>query len=267
MTPAWRLLETGARAGDWNMGCDTALLAAAAAGTIPPTLRFYGWSPPAVSLGAHQPEPDPAAVAELGARGVTWVRRPTGGRAVWHGPAEAELTYSVVIPAGTPRFTGGLTASYRLIHQALAAGFARLGIDAELAAPASRRATSPARASSGPHSRRACFAAAVPGELTVRGRKLVGSAQRRVRGALLQHGSIPLTGDQAVLAAAWPNCLSPSGVATVEWAAGRRYSSATVTAAMAAGFAATLGVAFEPGPPPPGPLDLARARTICSASP
>lgn len=234
---AWRLLETGARPGAWNMSCDVALLAAVERGAEPPVLRLYGWDPPAVSLGRHQPDPDPQALARLAALGVDWVRRPTGGRAVYHGALETELTYSVVARLDEPPLAGGLAFAYRRIHEALAAGLVRLGAEPAFAGAPTHRAPRPV-------SRLACFAASVPWEIVANGRKLVGSAQRRGRKALLQHGSIPLAGDQRPLEEAWPGALDPGTVTTVSAAAGRTVSFGEAADAIAAGFAETFQIEF-----------------------
>jgi lipoate-protein ligase A len=236
----WRLLETGAGAGTWNMACDRAILDAVERGAAPATLRLYGWSPPAVSLGRHQPDPDGAAALRLAALGVDWVRRPTGGRAVWHGPPAEELTYSVVARLDDPALAGGLGAAYRRIHEGLAAGLARLGVAAALAPRARAVAVRPT-------SRIACFAASVPNEITVAGRKLVGSAQQRGRVALLQHGSIPLAGDQRVLEVTWPGSLAVDAATTVSVAAGRTIGPAEAAGAIAAGIREILAITLEPG--------------------
>ncbi|HYO46787.1 MAG TPA: hypothetical protein VEY33_08885 [Gemmatimonadota bacterium] len=239
----WRLLETGARQGGWNMACDAALHASADAADASPTLRFYGWDPPAVSLGHHQPDPTPDEVARLRALEVDWVRRPTGGRAVYHGGSEEELTYSVAAPLGEAGFGAGLADSYRRIHAAIAAALAGLGAQVELAPP--RSARSPAEAIC-PTSRRACFATTVPWEIESGGRKLVGSAQRRSRRALLQHGSIPLAGDQALMAEIWPGSLQPGRTTTVSAAVGRPVGFAELAASLAAAFEKSLVAELEP---------------------
>lgn len=173
----WRLLWTGAADALTNMAVDLALLDGCAAGTSPPTLRFYTWDPPAVSLGYAQ---DPAAILDLDAcrrLGVGWVRRPSGGRAVLHG---WDLTYSVAAPAAM--LPGGVLAVYRRLARGLVVGLRRLGVEAELVAR-----PRPARGRDA-----ACFLAASWWEVGVGGRKLIGSAQARRRGAVLQHGSLPL---------------------------------------------------------------------------
>jgi lipoate-protein ligase A len=223
------------------MACDACVLDAVEGGLAPATIRLYAWSVPAVSLGRHQPDPDPAAAARLAARGVEWVRRPTGGRAVWHGPPDEELTYSVIAPLDDPALAGGLHAAYRRIHEGLAAGLARLGVAAALAPRGGRAALRPSV-------RVACFAATVPYEITVGGRKLVGSAQRRGRAALLQHGSIPLAGDQRALRETWPGSLADDAATTLAAAAGRRVDAAEAARALAGGLAEALGVTLAPGP-------------------
>jgi lipoate-protein ligase A len=136
-------------------------------------LRLYRWDPPTLSIGRNQP---------IAAARVPTVRRPTGGKAVWH---DDEVTYAVVAPIG---LFGSLRNAYCEIHTRLATALRSLGVDASLAP---NRPT--VRPSDGPTS---CFAMPVGGEIVVHGRKLVGSAQVRKRDAFLQHGSILLDGAQ-----------------------------------------------------------------------
>ena len=179
----WRVLVDGPRPGPANMARDHTLATLARPGTG--TLRLYRWSPATLSLGRN--EPVTAGYRELLRRhpemGV--VRRPTGGRAVVH---DRELTYSVVLPVGA---CGGLRAAYRRINEALVVGLCHLGAGADQAAG---RALPP---ESGP-----CFMEAAEGEVVVGGRKLVGSAQARIGGSILQHGSVLLVADQSALVAA-----------------------------------------------------------------
>ncbi len=143
-----------------------------------PLLRLYRWQPWAVSLGYHQ------SVEEIDeprcrADGIEVVRRPTGGRAVLH--AE-ELTYCVTVPADHPWYGEPVQTVYRRINEALCAGLRRLAPD-----------LSTTSAATGAYARNpACFATSVRYEIALQGRKLVGSAQRRLPGGLLQHGSILL---------------------------------------------------------------------------
>ena len=242
-TPTWRLLETGPRPGAWNMACDEAVLEAVGQRASPPTVRFYAWDPPAVSLGRHQPDPDVRSRAVLEELGVEWVRRPTGGRLVHHGPMSMELTYSVVAPVGEAPLPGGLTVAYRRIHEGLAAGLDRLGLAVELAPRAAGR---PGRVT--PASRLACFAATVPWEIEAGGRKLLGSAQRRSRRALLQHGSLPLAGDpSAIPERVWPGSFARRDATTVSAAAGRTIGFAEVANVLRSGLEETLNVRLSPG--------------------
>jgi len=180
----WRLIiDTEPRSGPANMALDQAVAEAVAAGESPPTLRFYGWKPPAVSLGRHQrvAEVDLRAIAALG---YEVVRRPTGGRAILH---VDELTYSVAAPTGESRVQGGVMDAYLRLSNALVAGLQSLGLSDAGKAPGHVRAGEDVSA--------ACFEVPSAYEITADGRKLIGSAQSRRAGYVLQHGSLPLTGD------------------------------------------------------------------------
>jgi lipoate-protein ligase A len=179
----WRLIiEPEPRSGAANMALDQAIATACAAGESPPTLRFYRWQPPAVSLGRHQ------AIAEIDLNAVTAhgyevVRRSTGGRAILH---TDELTYSVAAPADEPRVKGGVMDAYLRLSNALVAGLRNLGLQADKAAGTTRTGTDVSAA---------CFEVPSAYEITTGGRKLIGSAQSRRARYVLQHGSLPLTGD------------------------------------------------------------------------
>jgi lipoate-protein ligase A len=164
------------------MAIDEAVLHALADGKGLPTLRFYRWEPACLSLGynQHHSEVDEDACVGLG---YTWVRRPTGGRAILH---TDELTYSVVAPQDEPRVMGGIVESYRRLSQGLLAGLRALGADV-FQAQEEKALDS--------HSSAVCFDTPSNYEITVNGKKVVGSAQVRRRGIVLQHGSVPLTGD------------------------------------------------------------------------
>ena len=127
--PQWRLLDCGPADGFTNMAIDEAILEVHAAEGGLCTLRFYTWSPPALSLGYGQPIESDIDLTQCQALGIDVVRRPTGGRAVLH---EHEVTYSVVISADDPRVSSGVLAAYLTISQALIRGLSYLGISAEL---------------------------------------------------------------------------------------------------------------------------------------
>lgn len=173
----WRVLVDGALPGAANMARDHALAAELRPGTA--TVRFYRWEPATLSLGRNEPF-SPGYRSFLRTRPqVGVVRRPTGGRAVLH---DGELTYSVVLPA---RAFGGPRRVYRRVNEGLVDGLRRLGVDARAA---SGRAHPP---DAGP-----CFLEPADGEVTIGGRKVVGSAQVRIGQAVLQHGSLLLLADQ-----------------------------------------------------------------------
>jgi len=180
----WRLLITGFMDGPANMALDQAILEAVARGAVPPTLRFYGWTPACLSLGYTQPVSD-VDEERLAKRGWQLVRRLTGGRAILH---TDELTYSIAFPAQDPIVQGDIVSSYRRLSAALLAGLSRLGADAH----ADRQTSSTAN-----HKGPVCFEVPSHYEITVDGKKLIGSAQVRKFNGVLQHGSFPLTGDIA----------------------------------------------------------------------
>lgn len=169
--------------GPWNMAVDHALMASARGGEV--TLRFYRWDPPCLSLGRNQRARDRYDPEEAARRGVDVVRRPTGGRSVFH---DRELTYALSAPAD---LWGGLRESYGRVNGALRRGLDRLGVPVDVAGEREERAPGPGS--------RACFRDPLPGEVTAAGRKLVGSAQWREDGALLQQGSLLLADDQSVV--------------------------------------------------------------------
>src|SRR5437764_9152119 len=173
----WRLLLDKPSSGAWNMAVDEVLLDGVAAGTAPPTLRFYEWTPACLSLGYFQPF-DVVDLDGCRALGVEVVRRPTGVRAILH---DRELTYSFALPASVLGHDGGVLPSYYRLSLALQEGLRRLRLPATLA-PESAGSS----AAHGP----VCFDRPSAHEILLQGRKLVGSAQMRRGGGLLQHGSI-----------------------------------------------------------------------------
>lgn len=176
----WHLWVDGAHPGPVNMARDEALLDLAA-NEGNGVLRLYRWAPFTLSFGAHEPALRRYDRERIEAQGLPVVRRPTGGRAVWH--AE-ELTYAVAAP---DRTFGSLAETYHAVHTAIADALRALGAPVVLAA----RPAAPSSLDEG-----ACFARPAGGEVVLRGRKVVGSAQLRRGDAFLQHGSILLAGTQ-----------------------------------------------------------------------
>jgi lipoate-protein ligase A len=177
MSEPWRLRVDPPAPGSRNMAVDEELLEGAAGGSLPPTLRFYSWSPPCLSLGYFQSE-DLVDLDACRRLETDVVRRPTGGRAILH---HRELTYSVCLPLSILGREQGVIASYGRISRALVDGLRAVGFPVE-AQPESVDL----RAESSP----ACFDRPAQHEILLFGRKVVGSAQVRRGGALLQHGSI-----------------------------------------------------------------------------
>ena len=178
MPQQWRLVSARVATGTEHMATDYWLLEQLIAGHLPPTLRFYQWSPPALSLGYHQKAwPHHWQTLTWQGRPVDLVRRPTGGRAVLH---QGDLTYAIAMPLTVAR-----QAAYQQICDALIAAWQQLGVSLRYGT-----------AGSGYRHQANCFALATAADLvTDRGYKLIGSAQLRRDRYLLQHGAIRL----------WPN--------------------------------------------------------------
>jgi len=171
-------------AGAWNMAVDESILNASTQGMVPPTLRLYAWAPTCLSLGHAQPFRD-IDFENLNKLGWHYVRRTTGGRAILH---TDELTYAVIGPSNDPRLAGGVLESYRRLSKALLIALRALGVQADAQDSTSRSDQNDATAP-------VCFEEPSNYEITVNRKKLVGSAQARRKGDVLQHGTIPLTGD------------------------------------------------------------------------
>ena len=228
----WLLLSDAPARGAWNMALDEALLETADADGLC-VLRLYAWDPPTLSFGRNEPalrRYDRDAIAQ---RGLATVRRPTGGRAVWH---HREVTYAVTAPVAT---FGSLRDTYLEIHAMLADALLGLGATVTLAKD---RPAAPVGAG-------ACFAAAAGGEVMAPGgRKVVGSAQVRRGGAFLQHGSILLAAEQDLVAAVTRGVADPpSAVGVADIVGPGRASWDTVSTAVAQAAARRWGADPLPG--------------------
>lgn len=234
----WRLVHSDPKDGPTNMAIDEAILQTVAAGEAPPTLRLYAWDPGCFSLGRAQPATD-VDLEALENSSYDLVRRPTGGRAILH---IDELTYSVVAPQTEPRLSGSVVESYRRLSRGLVRGLENLGV---INIVADQRAEH--RQSKGP----VCFEVPSDYEITVGGKKLVGSAQMRTRGAVLQHGAIPLYGDIARICPLLVTHPDPARVraraTTIQEILDQAVSWNEAAEALKAGFAAALNLHFEPG--------------------
>jgi lipoate-protein ligase A len=178
----WHFFRTAAASGTYNMALDEALMRESAR-TGNAYFRLYGWESPTLSLGRNQRARGQYDLESAKTLGVAIVRRPTGGRALLH---NREITYSVAMPA---RDGAAAATAYAFINEVLLDGLERLGVKAVKATGASHA----------PPGLRPCFDEPSAHEIVVGERKLVGSAQWRRGGTLLQHGSILVRDDQGII--------------------------------------------------------------------
>ena len=199
---AWRLLPFASFSAPKNMAIDEAVFRTVQRRGGPPTLRLYGWFSPAVSIGYFQNAAAEIDLAACRKRGVTLVRRPTGGRAVYH---DDDLTYAVAAPESDPLFPPTIAGTYLAISRCLVRGLEMIGLEASLASGSGEeprpvrvgeeRQRIPATGGTRSLPAPSCFAVPSLHELLVGGRKICGSAQLRSRGAFLQQGSLLMTFD------------------------------------------------------------------------
>jgi len=181
--PVWRLLDTGALDGPSNMALDEALLSSFDPRRSLPILRLYGWHPPALSLGRYQ-DADAALKLDLCAGdGIPVVRRMTGGGIIFHA---SELTYSIVCSPEQVGEATGVKEGFRRLCAFLLGTYRRLGLEAAFATDLNSHGVRLGERTA------FCFAGKEEYDVLVAGRKIGGNAQRRLRGAIMQHGSIPL---------------------------------------------------------------------------
>ncbi|MBA4600878.1 lipoate--protein ligase family protein [Thermoactinomyces mirandus] len=183
----WRFLPYHAYTAAQNMAIDQAIMDLISEKKVPPTLRFYGWKVPTLSIGYFQKAKKEVNLPYIQEKGLGFVRRMTGGRAVLH---DKELTYSVIVSEDNPSIPQTVSQSYRVISQGLLEGFRALGLDACLNDPLETRKENLSAA---------CFDSPSDYELVIDGKKVAGSAQTRQRGVVLQHGSILLDLDEEML--------------------------------------------------------------------
>jgi len=188
----WRYLDTGFLNGYENMAIDEAVFLSCQQGKSLPTIRLYGWTPPAVSLGYFQKAENAINFEACKRRGVDVVKRLSGGRAVLH---DKELTYSLICPEGTPPFGKTILETYKTISMCLISALKNLNLDVKWV-------TSKEKHSSFRHLNDktvSCFSSPSWYEITVEGKKICGSAQKRGGGTWLQHGAILLEHDVEML--------------------------------------------------------------------
>jgi lipoyl(octanoyl) transferase len=250
----WRLLDTGPLPGALNMNIDKAILKSHDQGKSPPTLRFYQWSPPAISLGYFQKQSS-IDISKCHQFGLDIVKRPTGGKAVLH---ENDLTYSIV--AGTKDGVPfSVPAAYHLLSQGLIAGFKKLGVEPEAGHVAIGASDSDI-----------CFMRFAAGDLLCQGKKFMGNAQTWKRSSLLQHGAIILEPQVET----WAMIFSSAGesgdglrekmrsrVTSLNEILGRKVDPDEVKDCLIDGISHALGMEFQTGKL--SPEEWVMARELC----
>jgi lipoate-protein ligase A len=260
----WRLLVDLPAQGAWNMAEDESLLEHVGRGESLPTLRLFSWEPACLSLGYAQPFAD-VDTTRLYERGWEIVRRPTGGRAILH---TDELTYSITAPPDEPRVVGTVLESYNRLARALLIAVKSLGIPVEMKEHQPGGLTPPERHAAGivPAAQSGqtnqmqgpvCFEVPSAYEITVGGKKLIGSAQARRREGVLQHGTLPLYGDlgRITQALVFPDDAARdaavekllSRATTVESVLGRAVEWKTAAQAFVHAFETELNLTLERG--------------------
>jgi len=238
----WR---DGVAAGPENMAADEVLAAEAAREAVP-LLRLYRWSETTASLGAFQPIAAARATPSLA--GIPLVRRPSGGGTILHG---SDLTYAVAVPAGH-RWSRAPQALYDAVHMALVRVLVRRGIPAR---------QHPGRPAAEDESRSLCFDRRAAGDVVVSprgcaadsdGAKVLGSAQRRLPGAVLQHGSLLVAANAGLAEAVrhpglrelWGDDAGPEAAVVAEWLAEVAAADDREVEERSGGFAAGRGDAI-----------------------
>lgn len=240
MLAAWRMIDTGARDPFSNMAFDEAILRGYQMGISGPTLRLYGWHPHAISIGYAQ---DPAKLldTELCRKdSIRFVRRITGGGMIMH---QDELTYSLVCSKEDLKIPARVISSYKIISSFLVSFYKNLGIDAAFACD---------KVSGEALGRPAdlCFSSKEKYDITVSGRKIGGSAQKRVKDIIFQHGSIPLGGDMKK-ASSFLRSKSVSrfknNATSLEELLGREVERGDAAALLAESFEKSFSIKLSPG--------------------
>jgi len=241
----WRLIVNAPAQGAWNMAVDEAILESTTSHLQPATLRFYSWNPFCLSLGHGQSIKD-IDEESLQEHGWDLVRRPTGGKAILHAD---EFTYCICAPQNDPHVQGSVLESYRHLSQGLMGALQNIGLAASSEPhkdPSERNTTQPI-----------CFEVPSDYEITLNGKKIIGSAQARKKNGILQHGAIPLFGDIARItdvlqySSEEERALSRSQLiahaTTLQEQAGRKITWKNLAQAFVCGFEKALDVKIKPG--------------------
>ena len=241
MSKIWRLIDTGGNNGFYNMALDEAISIACREGAVLPTLRFYTWSPQCISIGYFQKIDRVLTLSGLERNHTDIVRRITGGRAVLHGN---DLSYSIVCNTDNQLFPRNIMGTYLLTANAFVLGLNYLGIYAD-------HIDKPTPKSHIYHKSNLCFATTLGHEISVKGRKLIGSAQRRWPDIFLQHGSVLITENQ--------EGNGTTSISISEILLGCNIDIKTITAALCKGFTEALGISLINEPLTQYEKDLAQS--------
>ena len=175
----FRLITSEPQNGFMNMAIDEAIAISCDKELSPPTLRLYTWNPPCISIGYFQDVNEDVDISECKRQNIDIVRRLTGGKAVLH---NKELTYSIISPSKNHIFQNGIKGSYKAIADCLLQGLKNIGVSGEITEMPSRK-----------RGGFSCFLDTSFYEVSVKGKKLIGSAQKRWRNLFLQHGSVVIS--------------------------------------------------------------------------
>lgn len=230
----WQLIRTPQLSGSANMQFDLKLFADFERGGMPSALRIYSWRPQCISLGYSQKIDGLIDEQRAAALGWEVVERPTGGGIVFHN--EAEVTYSLVTDLDNPLFPKGLVPSYKRISEAIVCGLKKIGLKASISSSHTHR---PSSLSS------LCFSYPAEYEIVVDGEKIVGSAQKRGRRALLQQGSIFMRSTPTEVFSVLKNNCHGLNAVSVEAVLGRVIDFNDISAALIEGFREELNVKFN----------------------
>ena len=252
----WRLLNYRPYSAFENMAIDEAVFQETVKNKKPPTLRFFGWRPAAVSIGYFQELKNEINFNQCQLNGVDIVRRITGGKAVYH---RDEVTYSLTAENSEKIFPENISGTYEKISLCLARGLSELGIHAHLAEGGKSAAGKKKNASPG------CFSVPSGNELLVDGRKICGSAQMRTHGGFLQHGSLLMTFDPVETAALIPSSRASkpaeklrSSVTAVNEMISSPVSAETLCSVLQKGFIDELGICLSEEPLTPAEKKLSQ---------
>lgn len=232
----WQLIKTPQLSGQENMDYDLRLLADFEAGKIPSTLRIYSWQPKCITLGYAQKIDQEIYIEKAKELGWDVVKRPTGGGIVFHN--EAEVTYSLVTALDNQILPKGMIASYKKISEAIVEALRLLGMEAEIKGESHRTQDARRRAN-------LCFSYPAEYEVVVGGRKIVGSAQKRGKKALLQQGSIFVGETPKEVFQVLKKPYQDQNAVSVEEVAGKSFSFERIEKNLVAGFEKIFSIDFN----------------------